>query len=162
MGQPPSLEQALRDWAQVFMHRSVREFQDWIKESGLSHSQLATLMQLHRGGSCPVTGIGQDLGVTSAAASQIVDRLVQQGLLSRTEDEHDRRVRQITLTPAGHDIVRQAIESRMAWMRQLVGALRPEEQQAIIGSLDHLTRAARALEEDTGAFPTKNSKTLRS
>lgn len=153
MGRSPTFEQALREWAQLFMHRSMREFQNWVKESGLSHSQVAALMRLHHGGACPVNEIGQDLRVTPGAASQIVDRLAQQGLLRREEDDHDRRVRRITLTPDGQEIVRQAIESRVAWMRQLVADLEPDEQQAIIDSLDHLTSAARTLEEDQVGLP---------
>jgi DNA-binding MarR family transcriptional regulator len=152
MAQRPTFEQALREWAQVFMRRSMREYQAWVRESGMSHSQLATLMRLHHAGACPVNEIGQDLAVTPAAASQLVERLVQQGLLSRSEDERDRRVRRVTLTPAGQEVVRQAIESRMAWLRQLVAALEPPEQQAIVESLDRLTHAARALEEEQGAI----------
>lgn len=151
MEQPKSFEQALREWAQVFMHRSMREYLGWVKESGLSHSQLATLMRLHHSGSCPVSGIGQDLQVSAAAASQIVDRLVQQGLLRRDEDDHDRRIRRVTLTPQGQQVVRQAIESRVAWTQQLVAALEPDRQLAIIESLERLTRAARGLEETHGA-----------
>jgi len=151
MEQPIPFEQALREWAQVFMHRSMREFQACVKESGLSHSQLATLMRLHHAGSCPVSGIGLDLHVSAAAASQIVDRLVQQGLLRREQDDHDRRIRRVTLTPLGHEVVRQAIESRVAWIRQLVAALEPDRQRTIVESLDRLTLAARALEEAQGA-----------
>lgn len=151
MAQQPTFEQALRDWAQVFMRRSMREYQAWGRESGMSHSQLATLMRLHHTGACPVNEIGQDLSVTAAAASQLVERLVQQGLLSRSEDERDRRVRRVTLTSAGHEVVRQAIESRTVWIRQLVSALEPQEQQAIVEALDRLTQAARALEEEQGA-----------
>ncbi len=69
----------------VFMRRSMHEFMDSMKDTGLSMPQLTTLIRLHYHGPCPISGIGDDLGVTTAAASQMVDRLVHLGLLDRTE-----------------------------------------------------------------------------
>ena len=62
------------------MHRSMRHFLRYARESGLSMSQFGALFHIHRRGSSGVTDLGDHLGVTSAAASQMLDRLVQQGL----------------------------------------------------------------------------------
>ncbi len=147
----PSTEQftqVLRDWAEVFMRRSMSDFKRFIDDSGLSPSQISALMRLYYGGKCGVSDIGNHLGVTNAAASQMVDRMVQLGLFTRNEDTGDRRVKQIALTSQGRELVEKGVESRRRWMEKLTTTLSPEEQDAIIGALMVLTGAARHLESE--------------
>jgi len=48
------------------------------------------------------------------AAGQMVERLVQQGFLERTEDPYDRRTKQLTLTAKGRALAQKSIEARPA------------------------------------------------
>src|SRR3972149_5862951 len=93
MADPQQFTQVLHDWAEIFMRRSMRDFIQSSKDSGLSVSQLSTLFRLHPKGFCGVSEIGDHLGITNAAASQMVERLVQLGLLERAVGTHDRRVK---------------------------------------------------------------------
>lgn len=136
----------LRTWADVFMHRSMRDIIQFAKSSGLSIAQLNTLMYLSHLGRCGVSGIGDHLGVTNAAASQMIERLVQQGFLERTEDPEDRRSKQISLTEKGRKLIEGGIDSRHRWMEDLTTTLSIEEQELIIQALVLLTRAVRELE----------------
>ncbi len=136
----------LHDWVHVFMRRSMRDLAQFTRESGMSMAQFNTLMHLHHQGACGVTDIGSHLGVTSAAASQMIDRLVQQGLLERSEDPDDRRARQIRVTPAGRQVIEAGIAARRRWMEGLATALEPAEQEQIALALTLLTGAARRLE----------------
>jgi DNA-binding MarR family transcriptional regulator len=117
-------------------------------ESGLSASQVSTLLRLYHCQVCGVSEIGEHLGVTNPAASQLIERLVQQGLLKRAEDPHDRRARQLSLTPQGRALIENGIEARRRWMERLTEALTPEEQETIAGALILLTQAARKLETE--------------
>jgi DNA-binding MarR family transcriptional regulator len=93
-----------------------------------------------------VTDIGGLLGVTNAGASQMVDRLVQNGLVERSEDPFDRRVKQLKLTERGRLIVQESIEVRRRWLEELTYALTKDEQASFITSLTMLTKAARNLD----------------
>jgi DNA-binding MarR family transcriptional regulator len=146
-------ETALRAWAAVFMRRSVHEFMVAMKDSGLSTSQLNTLMRLHYRGACQVSGISDELGVTAAAASQIVDRLAGMGLIERTEDPTDRRVRQVKLTSRGRSLVARGVEARLAWVRDLAGHIPSRELGGILHALALLTEAANATDDDPQARP---------
>jgi DNA-binding MarR family transcriptional regulator len=137
----------LRDWSEVFMHRSMHDFKRFMDDSGLSPSQINALMRLHHGGQCGVSDIGGHLGVTNAAASQMVDRMVQLGLFTRSEDSVDRRVKQIALTPEGRALVEAGVEARRRWLEELTTTLTPEEQEAIVAALTLLTSAARRLDQ---------------
>jgi len=146
MSSPKQFSKVLQDWASVFMRRSMDDFKAFMDESGLSFSQIHILMRLHFGGTCDVTEIGTHLGITNAAASQTIERLLQVGLLTRTEDPVDRRVKQITLTPKGHSLVEAGIEARRRWLEGLTQALSLQEQEMIARALTVLTEAAQKTE----------------
>jgi DNA-binding MarR family transcriptional regulator len=146
MADTDRFNRVLQDWSEVFMRRSMRDFKRFMDDSGLSPSQIATLMRLHHRGHCGVSDIGEHVGVTNAAASQMVDRMVQLGLCTRQEGRRDRRFKQIALAPQGEALVRAGIEARRAWLEGLTTTLAPQEQEAIIAALVLLTEAARSIE----------------
>jgi DNA-binding MarR family transcriptional regulator len=146
MTDPQQFNLVIQDWAEIFMRRSMRDFIQSSKDSGLSVPQLSALIRLHHQGFCGVSEIGDHLGITNAAVSQMVERLVQLRLLERAEDPRDRRVKQLTLTPKGQELVQECIGARRQWMEGLTNALTPQEQGLIINALTILTTAARRLE----------------
>ena len=139
--------EVIREWSEVFMRRSGRDFKRFMDETGLSFSQLSVLMRLYHGGNSGVSEIGEQMGVTNAAASQAVDRLVHLGLIERTEDPDDRRAKRLALTQKGQALVEKGIEARSQWVEGLTNALTPEQQSLIISALTILTAAARATKE---------------
>ena len=78
----------------AFMHRSMHSLIHYIKKNDLSMSQIGALFQINHGKS-NVSELGEGLGITIAAASQMLERLVQQELILRTEDPEDRRVKKL-------------------------------------------------------------------
>jgi DNA-binding MarR family transcriptional regulator len=141
------LMDVIREWSEVFMQRSMREFKRFMDETGLSFSQINILMRLVHRGSTGVSEIGEQLGVTNAAASQAVDRLVGLGLIERTEDPEDRRAKRLALTQKGRTLIEQGVEARSKWIEGLTDALTPEQQNSIISALTLLTEAAQKTKE---------------
>jgi DNA-binding MarR family transcriptional regulator len=139
----------LRKWSETFIQRSVHESMRFSKESGLSMGQLSTLFRLYHDRICGVSDLGDHLGVTNAAASQMVDKLVQQGYLERTEDPDDRRVKQLKLTPNGVLMVQDSIEVRLRWMEEITATLTPEQQESITSALSILIEKAQRLGKTT-------------
>lgn len=129
------------------MHRSMRDFHRFTRESGLSMSQLNALFRIYHGGVCGISDIGEHLGVTSAASSQMIDRLVQLDLLQRSEDPLDRRNKSLALTDKGRALIADSIEARRRWLEDLTRTLAPDQQAAIASALTTLTLAAQQLEE---------------
>ena len=130
------------------MRRSFHDFKRFMDDAGLSPSQAGTLMHLFHSQACGVSDIAENLGITVAASSQLVDRLVGEGLLERTEDPNDRRFKLVSITPKARDLIEAGIETRTVWMEQLTETLTPEEQQLITEALTLLTEAALKLEDD--------------
>ena len=134
---------AVDQWMDVFMRRSTRNFLRYARESGLSMSQIGALFHIHRAGKTGVTDLGGHLGVTSAAASQMLERLVKQDLIQRTEDPHDRRVKQIVLTDKGCQVFHESIHARKSWLEDLGETLSQEEKDQVTAALNILTEKAR-------------------
>ena len=78
--------QIVQKWMDVFMHRSMRGWSLFVKSTGLSMPQFSVLMQLHHKGACGMSEISERFEVTPAAASQLGDKLVQNGYIQREED----------------------------------------------------------------------------
>ncbi len=151
----------IREWSEVFMQRSMHDFRKFMTETNLSFSQIGILMRLIHGGNTGVSEIGGQLGVTNAAASQAVERMVQLGLVERSEDQEDRRAKKLVLTPKGRSLIERGIEVRSQWVEELTEALTPEQQEMIVSALTLLTTAARATQEkaDDPACKQKARKT---
>ncbi len=138
MEQADPFVDTLQKWMEVSVHRSIRHFMSYAREQGLSMSQLGALLLIRRRGGCGVTDLGDDLGVTSSAASQMLERLVQQDLVLRSEDPSDRRVKKIVLTDKGSQVARGSMHARQRWVSELAESLSDAEKGAIITALDLL------------------------
>ena len=143
-----TLVAALHHWSDLFMRRSMRGFILYAKESGLSMSQMGALFRIHDQGVSGVSDLGTDLGITSAAASQMLERLVQLGLATRSEDPHDRRARQITLTEKSCQVLHESIRARQAWVDDLAERLTPVERQQVAAALQILIERTTQLETE--------------
>ena len=137
----------LREWVDAITHRSMSGWARYVKSSGLSFPQFSILMHLHYKGQCGISDISDRMDVTSAAASQLVERLFQAGLVERAEDPHDRRAKHITLSPKGQALLQEGMERRFGWVEPVVASLTPEQRETAGEVLLAMTEAMRQMEE---------------
>jgi DNA-binding MarR family transcriptional regulator len=149
MSSSPQLIQTIRQFMDFAMHQSMRERAHFAKATGLSMPQFGILMQLHYRKNCGVSEIGERFDITNAAASQLVDKLVQSRLIQREEDPNDRRAKLLNLTDKGKELIQQGIEERYRWVDQLAAKLTAEERAKVAEALQIMTQAARELETET-------------
>jgi len=142
----------IRRWVQASDMRSMAEWRRFVRGAGLSMPQLSLLMRLYHGGGCGVHDLGKGLGVSSAAASQMVDRLVQADLVARAESLQDRRVRRVELSARGRQLIQRGIRRRYRWVDELVGELAPDAKLTVRRILPALIEAERRL---PGAIPAR-------
>lgn len=142
----PQLIQTIRHFMDIAMHHAMHERLHFAKALGLSMPQFGILMQLHHRGNCGVSDISDRFDITNAAASQLVDKLVQSKLIQREEDPHDRRAKLLNLTDKAKELIQQNIEQRYRWVDQLVQKLTAEERAKVMEALNIMTKAAEELE----------------
>ena len=133
-----SLLSAFTTWTGLSMNYSIHGFVRFIRENGLSLSQISTLFQLYHCGTSAVSQISSNLDISNAAASQLLERLVQQGLITRSENPLDRREKQLVLTNKGYELLRDSAKACSAWQEKLISTLTPEEQNKVSEALEIL------------------------
>lgn len=138
-------------WMDIFMHRSWRAWNHLAKSTGLTMPQFSILMQVHHRGNCAIGDISGHFDITNAAASQLVEKLVQNGLIQREEDPSDRRAKLLNLTGKGEEFIQLGIKERYRWMDDLAGKLSADERAKVTEALKILTRAAGELETEADA-----------
>jgi DNA-binding MarR family transcriptional regulator len=139
----------MRQFMDIAMHYSMHASGHFIKAHGLSMPQFSILMQLHYRGVCGISEVSERFEITPAAASQLVDKLVQSGFIRREEDPQDRRAKSLKLTDKGKELILQGIEERYRWVEPMVGTLNSEERAKVNEALTILTSAVQEVEMET-------------
>lgn len=90
-----------------------------------------------------VGDLADAIGLSVAATGRAVDALHRSGIVSRTEDAGDRRIKRIALSERGVDLVRRIAKARLDAAEQFVGHLDPAEREQLdqaVSILDALTK----------------------
>lgn len=102
----------------------------------LTFSQLRMLWVLDRAGAdLAVSELAQWVSLSLPAAGRAVDGMVRVGLLSRREDQADRRIKRIGLAAPGRQALDQISRARGQSADRFVEALTDEERAALAGAL---------------------------
>jgi DNA-binding MarR family transcriptional regulator len=113
----------------------------WI-DSGLTLTQLKSLFLISNKGSTNFRKLAKALGVTPSNVTGIVDRLVEQGLVSRTQNPEDRREMTLQATGTGKALVSNIKETGIKRMTQILSLLSLRELSALVQGLSAFIRAA--------------------
>src|ERR1700674_5895180 len=141
------------DHAWLVMMKAMRALTRYaaadIEETGLGLSDFGVLEVLLHKGPLPVNTIGPIVDLTPGSISIAVDRLVAKGLVSRAESVEDRRVRIVTLTPLGKDLIVPAFRKHSGQMRSVFSELSAEELRGLEVALKNVGKRAAALMEES-------------
>lgn len=107
----------------------------------VNFSQLKLLYLVTQAEPHNISGAAAFLGVSKAAASKSVDKLVRRKLLKRTDVETDRRTSQLTLTDAGRKLLKAYEEARNKLAEKVLSSFSEQELRVATEVLDRLTSA---------------------
>src|SRR6202022_4459062 len=79
----------------------ARKFDERLGEVGVSFPRARVLVEVTRLGPIRVTDVASAVGIAQGTASTLLDALVRDGLVERSEDPTDRRVTRMIATPKG-------------------------------------------------------------
>jgi len=123
----------------------IQGFMTSMKQQGLSTPQIHALMYIFHAGDCQVSDLGTLADVSKPAASQLVERLVRQGLVDRREDPANRRNKLLTLSEKGKRLIHDSVMSNQ-FLRDLLAALTPEQLQAVHNAFTLLAQTGRQIQ----------------
>src|SRR5713101_5800076 len=98
-----------------------------LEKSGLGDSDFRVLEALLHKGPLPVNTIGPKVNLTPGSISVAVDRLLARGLVSRVESREDRRVRVVSLTPKGKELIAPVFRKHAAEIGNVFADASPKE-----------------------------------
>ena len=85
------------------------------------------------------------LEVAKSRATVIVENLEKKGLVQRSPDRNDARVKLINLTPSGQKKVREIEEFMFTLHQQLLGQIEPGQRNSVINALETLRSSMEAV-----------------
>lgn len=133
----------------IIRRRLMRNMFTYAKGQGLTMPQMGAMFHINQSGGCGISDIGNDLGVTNSAASQMMDRLVQIRYISRTEDPSDRRGKLLVLTDKGRQVLVEGNQTNRHWLESLAQLMTPDEREQVRQAVMILIERANQLESSS-------------
>jgi MarR family transcriptional regulator, organic hydroperoxide resistance regulator len=149
---PMEKSELIRDVAELYrrVNRSMRNRgPDAWMQLNLTILQVKSLFFMSKHGFTNFKNLATALKVTPSNLTGVIDRLVEQGLVSRTENAEDRRMMVLRATEKGETLVSELIEKRLNYLTKALTHLTPEELGVIKHGLSLLAVAAEHQDEET-------------
>jgi DNA-binding MarR family transcriptional regulator len=108
--------------------------------TGLSPSLTAALATIERHGPLTPSELAEREAIKRPAATRIVARLENEGLVDRTADPGDGRVTLIAATTAGRDLQRRIRRRKNEYLARRLRDLSPEDRRALERATEVLER----------------------
>lgn len=137
MSQPTHLEecaQAIMEAVPPVMH-FIRQQMRQHGSPTLSVPQFRALAYLNRHPGASLSDVAEHLGITRASISTLMDRLVQNGMVTRVADPEERRRSVLTLTEAGASLLKSARAATRRRMADALATLTPEQVAVLAEAL---------------------------
>jgi len=116
-----------------------------LEETGIDNTDFRILEALLNKGPLPVNTIGPKVYLTPGSISVAVDRLVERGLVSRVESPEDRRVRVVSLTPKGKELITPVFRKHSAEIGKVFADASPKELRSLETILKKIGKRAERL-----------------
>jgi DNA-binding MarR family transcriptional regulator len=120
-----SISQFRRAIVREFVFNILHTFGDF----DFSLPQLGTLLLLDEEGELTIKQVTEILGRSVSATSRLLDQLVERGMISRREDERDRRAKRVAITESGRKLI-ATLEQRRAEVQIVVMEYLSAEERA--------------------------------
>ncbi len=120
------------------MVNSIGELMSYLQEQDISPPRYMALqiLELHPG--ITITTLAHQLKLTLGSASQLIDRLENDGLVVRQEVSHDRRVRRIYLLDKGKSILHSVRSMTSVKLDQQLSTVPNEHVQSLYTALKNV------------------------
>jgi DNA-binding MarR family transcriptional regulator len=135
----------------AFERRALSAWAEPLVTPSLTMQQLRVLTII---ATDPAKATGQNLAallrVSLASMSGIVDRLVDHGMVERTQDTDDRRVRRLSVTEEGAQVIQGLLSSAGAMPAAVLQRLALADLRALVRGVTAVDRVTQELAEGAG------------
>ncbi|MUT65610.1 MarR family winged helix-turn-helix transcriptional regulator [Paenibacillus sp. NEAU-GSW1] len=105
--------------------------QEWKKRMphNLSYTQFKLMFRLHNEEKLKVSELAELMGLTSGAITGVVDKLIDEGYVTRERATDDRRVVYVEISPQGKTMIEELLESQSESISAMFNRLPDEDIQ---------------------------------
>jgi DNA-binding MarR family transcriptional regulator len=136
---------------QEFERRALSSMAEPLISTPLTMQQLKVLTMIAID---PEKATGHELAellkVSVATMSGIIDRLAEHGVVRRTEDPADRRVRRLTVTAEGSEMIRGLLSTTGTIPPPVLDRMAVDDLRALVQGLRAIDQASRELQSERG------------
>jgi DNA-binding MarR family transcriptional regulator len=108
---------------------------------GITMSQCSTILGIGKHGPMTMNALSEWMSLATSTMTRIVDNLVRDGYIERTQNPQDRRVVQVSLTEEGEKLFQAILEVYHEYHRKIVENIPAEELHQVVESLTMLIEA---------------------
>ena len=101
------------------------------EKCGLSRAQVGMLFILYYHHNVSMKTIASHLSISKSAVSQLLEPLIEKGLVQRTPDENDRRSAVAHLTPAGEKKIKLFNQEKQSGLRSALASLSSKDLEVL-------------------------------
>jgi len=131
-------------WIKAY-HAAAKYLYAGLQETGIDDTDFRILEVLLNKGPLPVNTIGPKVNLTPGSISVAVDRLLARGLVSRVESREDRRVRVVSLTSKGKELIAPVFRKHAAEIGNVFADATPKEVRSFEMILKKIGKRAERL-----------------
>ena len=111
-------------------YRSKMQRDGVVDATGLTLPDRSTLMVLGQSSPTTARNLSKAMDINPGTISVYVQRLVEKGLVTRSQDEKDRRTWRLSLTENGEAAYQETLVGAASYTHHFLGSLTDEEQIA--------------------------------
>lgn len=104
----------------------------------ITFAQMRILWTLDWKGGMSLGTLARTVGVSNPAATEMVDKLVERGLVKRVHSSDDRRQVVLSLRPGGRRILADFAKRRQERFEKLLRVLERRDRERLVGALEHV------------------------
>ncbi|MFT3716079.1 MAG: MarR family transcriptional regulator [Gordonia sp. (in: high G+C Gram-positive bacteria)] len=125
----------MAEFAERIVHTERQKAVDHMAAADITVSQIRILFTLLREEGMATHDLAAEVGLSLAAVVRAVDRLVAAGLVERREDASDRRVKRLSLTPGGIDMMNDQFRMKTESVVAMAGAVPPSVRERLVSAM---------------------------
>lgn len=111
---------------------------DILNDFDITTPQFNALLLLAEHGDMTIGDLGSKLYLASSTATDLIDRMERNGLVSRERDTNDRRVVRLHMLDKGHQMIKEVLENRKRYLSTILSQVPQQEIDALKTSLQSL------------------------
>lgn len=128
----------------IAMHKTQREIANIMQNQfqlELTRAQFYILKLISEDGPCTITQLSRKFGINTSTVSTMINKLVQDDLISREYSHDDRRKVYVSITQHGREVLKQELLHYSQILERYLSPLSQEELEAFVNIFEKIVAA---------------------